>query len=188
MNSNDLTREQLDELADNAGHVLTIRTETLADHAAIFEVNRLAFGQDAEAKLVNELRDGGFVRLSLVAQADREVVGHILFSRLPIITDTGIVEGLGLAPMSVLPTHQRMGIGTKLVEEGIRHCRVAGHKIVLVLGHPSFYPRFGFSAKMAQPLDSPFGGRDSWMAMELVPEALAGVVGRIEYPPPFSAF
>jgi len=167
---------------------MTIRPETAADYAAIHEVNRLAFGQDAEANLVDVLRDGGFLRLALVAEVGGQIVGHILFSRLPIITETGVVEALALAPMAVLPTHQRRGIGTLLVNEGLRACREAGHKIVVVLGHPGFYPRFGFSAKLAERLTSPFGGGDAWMAVELVPGALTGVVGRVEYPPPFAVF
>ena len=64
-------------------------------------------------------------------------------------------------------------------------CREKGHKLVLVLGHPEFYPRFGFSADLARPLESPFGGGEAWMAMELVPGALMGIAGRVEYPPPF---
>lgn len=163
---------------------MTVRTETPADVHAIHEVNRLAFGQDAEADLVDGLRAGGFVRLSLVAEVEGQSVGHILFSRLPIITEIGVVEALSLAPMAVLPTHQRRGIGTKLAEEGLRLCREAGHRIVLVLGHPGFYPRFGFSAALAEPLISPFGGGEAWMAVELVPGALAGVVGRVEWPGP----
>lgn len=166
---------------------MTVRPETQADLNAIHEVNRLAFGQDAEADLVDGLRAGGFIRLSLVAEVGGQIVGHILFSRLPIIARTGVVEALALAPMAVLPTHQRRGIGTKLVEEGLRACREAGHRIILVLGHPTFYPRFGFSAKLAEPLTSPFGSGESWMAVELVPGALTGVVGRVEYPPPFSS-
>lgn len=166
----------------------TIRPKTPADLDAIREINRLAFGQDAEADLVDGLRAGGFVRLSLVAEVDGKIVGHILFSPLPIYTETGVIEALSLAPMAVFPTHQRRGIGSKMVEEGLRACREAGHKIVLVLGHPGFYPRFGFSAKLAVPLTSPFGGGDSWMAVELLPGALAGGLGRVEYPPPFMSF
>jgi len=143
---------------------MNIRPETSADRVAVGNVNRLAFGQDAEAKLVNALRDGGYIRLSLVAEDSGEIVAHILFSRLPIITVSGVVEALALAPMAVIPSHQRQGIGTKLVEEGLRACRDAGHKIVVVLGHPRFYPRFGFPAKMSSPLISPFGGGESWMA------------------------
>src|SRR5947208_16582257 len=135
-----------------------IRPEAPADADAIAQVNRLAFGQDEEAKLVSDLRKGGFVRVSLVAEVNKTIVGHILFSRLPIITETGIVEALSLAPMAVVPSYQRRRIGSRLVEEGLRACREAGHAIVLVLGHPNFYPRFGFSARMAEPLVSPFGG------------------------------
>ena len=166
---------------------MTIRPESPGDYPAIFEVNRLAFGQDAEANLVDGLRAGGFVRLSLVAEVGGQIVGHILFSAVTIHTETGVIEYLALAPMAVLPMHQRRGIGTKLVEEGLRLCQEAGHKIVLVLGHPAFYPRFGFSPRLAEPLTSPFGGGEAWMAVELVPGASAGVVGRVEYPPPFSS-
>ena len=84
-----------------------------------------------------------FVRLSLVAEIEKKIVGHILFSRLPIITGAEVQEALALAPMAVLPTQQRRGIGTRLVEEGLRLCREAGHKVVIVLGHPAFYPRSG---------------------------------------------
>ena len=164
---------------------LTIRPETAADHATITEVNRLAFGQHAEAKLVAGLRDGGYMPLSLVAEIDDQIVGHILFSRLPIHTDDGVVEALALAPMAVHPAFQRQGIGSKLVEEGLRLCREQGHRIVVVLGHSEFYPRFGFSSEIAKPLASSFSG-PAWMAMELMPGALKGVAGRVEYPPPFS--
>jgi putative acetyltransferase len=164
---------------------MTIRPETAADAAGIAEVNRLAFGHEAEARLVDALRRGGHARLSLVAEVNGQVVGHILFSRLPIVTADGrVVEALALAPMAVRPTDQRKGIGTKLVEEGLRRCRERGDRIVVVLGHPSFYPRFGFSAALAEPLAGPFKG-PAWMAAELVPGALAGVAGRIEYPEPF---
>ena len=163
-----------------------IRPETIADPEAIRNVNCLAFGQDAEARLVDALRDGGYVRLSLVAEKDGEVVGHILFSDLPIITKAGTVPALALAPMSVLPAFQRQGIGSALVRRGLEICREHGHRIVIVLGHPDYYPRFGFSVRLAGPLSSPFGGGESWMALELVPGALAGVVGNVQYPPPFN--
>ena len=167
---------------------VTIRPESEADRLAISKVNEAAFESQAEASLVDSLREGGFVTSSLVAGTDEGIVGHILFSRLPIISNAGTVEAVSLAPMSVLPSHQRQGIGSKLVQAGIEVCRNQGHSIVLVLGHPEFYPRFGFSAEVARPLLSPFGGGEAWMSLELVPGALDGVEGRVEYPPPFSVF
>ena len=161
-----------------------IRPEMPTDHAAIREANRLAFGQDDEARLVEALRDGGYVRASLVAEEGGEIVGHILFSDLPIVTPGGIVPALSLAPMAVIPSHQRQGIGSMLVWEGLRTCAEAGHRIVVVLGHPEFYPRFGFSAMMAGRLRSPYSG-PAFMALELVPGALEGVDGEVRYPPPF---
>jgi putative acetyltransferase len=163
-----------------------IRAETTADHEAIRHVNRLAFGQDAEAHLVDALRDGGYVRASLVAEQDGQIVGHILFSALPITAEAKTVSALALAPMAVLPVYQHRGIGSALVLRGLEMCRDHGQRIVIVLGYPAYYPRFGFSAKLAEPLSSPFGGGETWMAAELVPGALAGVVGQVQYPPPFN--
>jgi putative acetyltransferase len=131
---------------------------------------------------------GGHVRASLVAEKGQLVVGHILFSDLPITTVAGTVPALALAPMAVLPELHRQGIGSALVRRGLEACRQQGHRVVVVLGHSQFYPRFGFSPKLAAHLESPFSGSDSFMAMELVPGALDGVVGRVQYPPPFGAW
>jgi putative acetyltransferase len=165
---------------------LNIRPETDDDDAAIREVNRIAFGGEAEARLVDALRNGGYARVSLVAEEGGRAVGHILFSVLTIATPRGDVEALALAPMAVVPSHQRKGIGSSLVVEGLRLCREAGHRIVIVVGHPAFYPRFGFSAKLAEPLGSQYSG-PAFMAIELVPGALDGVDGDACYPPPFDA-
>lgn len=165
-----------------------IRPETTEDQQAICHANQQAFGGDDEADLVDALRDGGYVEVSLVADIDGEVVGHILFSRVAIITKGGAVQAVSLAPMAVLPEHQRRGIGNKLVEAGLEACRARGHRIVVVLGHPEFYPRFGFSAELARPIESAFDGGEAWMAMELMPGALNGVEGRVEFSPPFSKF
>jgi putative acetyltransferase len=161
-----------------------IREETAADSAAIHEVNRRAFGREDEARLVEALRDGGHVRASYVAEDDGRIVGHILFSSLPIVTEDRTVEALALAPMAVLPSHQRQGIGSALVREGLHACREAGHRIAVVLGHPAFYPRFGFSPRLAERLRSPFPG-PAFMAIELMPGALEGIEGEVRYPPPF---
>ena len=166
---------------------VVIRPETAADQDAIRHVNRVAFGQDEEARLVDALRDGGYVRVSLVAEQMVQIVGHILFSDLPIITRSETVPALALAPMAVMPEFQNRGIGSALVQRGLEACRQQGHRTVIVLGHAQFYPRFGFSPKLAAHLESPFSGGDSFMAVELVPGALDGVVGRVQYPPPFGA-
>lgn len=165
---------------------LLIRRETANDIDAIRYVNDLAFGGALEGRLVDALRDGGFVRLSLVAEIENRIVGHILFSELHIEIEDSSVPALSLAPMAVLPEFQRRGIGSQLVREGLRLCRDQGHAIVLVVGHPDFYPRFGFSGKLARQLDCPYSG-DAFMATELTPKALAGVTGNVIYPAPFAS-
>jgi putative acetyltransferase len=170
----------------HSAETIIVRLETPSDQHAIREVNRLAFGRDDEAGLVNSLRDGGFIRLSLVAQVHRAIVGHILFSELAIISDMGTIPALALAPLAVVPECQRHGIGSQLVRHGLAACREQGHRIVIVLGHPHFYPRFGFSAELARRLDSPYSG-EAFMAIELVENALQRISGRVQYPAPFES-
>lgn len=165
---------------------VTIRPEVDADHPSIRQVHRLAFGQDAEGILVDALRNSGLVTLSLVAELDGQVVGHILFSGIRIVSKVRSVDALALAPMAVLPEHQRKGIGSSLIESGLEQCRQAGHRIVIVVGHPNYYTRFGFSPELAVPLESEYAG-EAFMAFELVPGALEGVAGVVQYSPPFRA-
>jgi putative acetyltransferase len=163
---------------------MLIRPETLADHDAIRQVNWLAFGQETEGALVDGLRAGGYARLSLVAEDNGQVIGHILFSDLPICTLSKVVmKAVALAPMAVIPSRQRQGIGTALVREGLRFCKEQGLRIVVVVGHLEYYPRFGFSPKLAEPLTCPYSG-PALMALEFVPGALHGVAGKLKYPPP----
>jgi putative acetyltransferase len=166
---------------------LTIRQETVRDRDAIFRVNRLAFDRDDEAQFVDALHDGGFVRLSLVAETVGQIIGHILFSELTIEGRDGMLSALALAPLAVVPDFQRRGVGSELVRRGLDLCREQGHRIVAVVGHPRFYPRFGFSPALARRLCSPYAG-ESFMALELVEGALRGVTGAVHYPPPFAAF
>jgi predicted N-acetyltransferase YhbS len=163
---------------------IVVREERPEDLEAIREVNRQAFGREDEARLVDALRDGGYVRVSLVAEEVGRVVGHIRFSDLPIVTHVGTLHALALAPVAVLPEYQRQGIGSRLIREGLRACAEEGHRIVVVLGHPDYYPRFGFSAQRAGRLKAPFSG-PAFMALELVPGALENVAGEVRYPPPF---
>ena len=167
---------------------LTIRPEGPEDYEAIRGVNRLAFGREAEGELVDALRRGGHARLSLVAESGGRVVGHALFSGMHIASPDGrTADALALAPLAVLPGHQRRGIGSALVRDGLRRCAQQGHRLVIVLGHPEYYPRFGFSAELARRLESPYAG-EAFMALELAPGALAEAAGgRVVYPPPFEA-
>jgi len=163
-----------------------IRTETGADLAAVGEVNRLAFGREAEARLVDDLRDGGYARLSLVAEEEGRLVGHVMFSEAVIRTDGGEVGALALGPVGVIPERQGRGVGSALIREGLDRCAREGHRIVVLLGHPGYYPRFGFSAERAENLSSPYAG-DAFMALELAPGALSRLVGEFEFAPPFGA-
>ena len=167
-----------------------IRSEEPADYAAIRTVSEKAFGQQAEAKLVDALREAGDLLLSLVAVESESdaVVGHIAFSRLKIVADGKQVAGVSLAPMAVLPTHQRQGIGAQLVREGVRQCAERGESIVIVVGHPQYYPRFGFSSQLAETLQPPFEvPAEAWMALSLRPDATDDVAGRVEYAAAFAA-
>lgn len=164
---------------------IIFRQEDFKDWEAIRYVNQKAFGQENEARLVDLLREENYVRLSLVAEREGQVVGHILFSELPILTPEGKVLALALAPMAILPEFQNQGIGSALVRRGLEMCKEKGHKIVFVVGHPKYYPRFGFSPSLAAQLQSPYAG-EAFMALELAPGAMKGVSGKVKYPPPFA--
>jgi putative acetyltransferase len=164
-----------------------IRHQTIEDRAAVWGVNTAAFGRPQEAELVEALQQRDAVLCSLVAEVENRVVGHILFSPGTIRMDGGELPVATLGPMAVLPDFQGRGIGSRLVREGLRFMRDLGHEIVIVLGHPDYYPRFGF--KPAQPLgirwehDAP---EAAFMVAELTPGALAGVRGTVYYQPEFS--
>jgi putative acetyltransferase len=147
-------------------------------------VNEIAFGRCDEADLIDELRREGVVLISLVAELDSRIVGHILFSRMTVETENGSVAVVSLAPMAVLPYHQRRGVGGELVRRGIATLRDRGERIVIVLGHTEYYPRFGFRAEKARDLASPFPP-EAFMALELVDGALTGVRGAVKYPAAF---
>lgn len=154
--------------------VVDIREESVADHDAIREVNRQAFNEDRVADLVDHLRADGVVIVSLVAVQDGEVVGHICFSQTPMETPRGTLAGATLSPLAVLPAHQRNGIGIALTVRGIEICRERGVGAIMVIGHPEYYPRFGFSSAMAKQIQSKYSAfGDPYMAVELIPGVLA---------------
>ncbi len=168
--------------------MIAIQPEREEDYTAIHEINVLAFGRENEARLVKKIREApDFIpELSLVAIKNGRVVGHILFSRVTIQSKTGSFLALALAPMAVHPEFQNQGIGTELVRQGLERCRNQGHKIVVVVGHPQYYPRFGFSAARAKGLEAQFPVPDEvFMVLEIVPGALRGSTGMVAYPPEF---
>jgi putative acetyltransferase len=164
--------------------MIEIRSERPGDIPAIRTVHRRAFGKDQEANLVDALRSDGAVTLSLVATDDDQVVGHILYSPAEI----GHVSGAGLAPVAVLPEHQRQGIGGRLIEEGNRRLKDAGCPFVVVLGHADYYPRFGFTP--ARPLGITCEWNvpdDVFLVSILDPESMRGVSGMAKYRDEFSS-
>jgi putative acetyltransferase len=166
-----------------------VRPETEGDVSAIREVNRLAFGRQNESGLIEAIRASEFFvpELSLVALSD-EVIGHILFSILSIETENGTVPTLGLAPMAVKPEYQNQGVGTTLVREGLEKCAELGFGHVVVLGHPNFYPKFGFVTAKSKEIQPPFPVRDDvFMVYEIQTGSLEGIRGKVKYPPAFDA-
>ncbi len=194
---------------------IRLRAEEPGDAAAIRQIHRLAFEGEAEAEMVDAIRAADAAVLSLVAEevagggasgaadvgaarqaggaveasgaAGGHLVGHVLFTRVTVTTTEGDEVGLlGLAPVGVLPSYQSRGIGTMLIEAGLEQLRAAGHPAVVVLGHPSYYPRFGFvpasSFGLRWERDAP---DEAFMALELSAGALAGIRGVVRFRPEF---
>ena len=168
--------------------MLTIRPERPGDHTAIRHVHRLAFGQAQEAELVDVLRRAGALTISLVATQDANIVGHIAFSPVTITSPTTTADALGLAPMGVLPAYQRQGVGAQLANSGLQICRETGYGVVVVLGHPNYYTRFGFTPAKPHGItwehDVP---DDVFMVQELQTGALPRTQGVVKYQPAFDA-
>jgi putative acetyltransferase len=163
---------------------MTVRRRLPADDDAIRRLNDGAFGGPAESKLVSDLRAADLAVIELVALLDGDIAGHILFSALSVRSDGRPVAALALAPMAVWPDHQRSGIGTALVRAGLEAAHGGKWHAVIVLGHPTYYPRFAFSAERARHLKAPFRG-DAFMALELEAGALDGAEVSVVYPPAF---
>lgn len=167
--------------------MIRIRSELPEDVEAIYSLNQEAFEGTAEANLVNNLRTSNAMTLSLVAIKNNEIVGHIAFSPVTIESDQATVNAVGLAPMAVSPEFQRSGIGSQLVEEGLNRIRTAGHDLVIVLGHPEYYPRFGFAPAKKYGIrwehDVP---EEAFMIKELREGALKEVRGTVKYRPEFN--
>jgi putative acetyltransferase len=169
-------------------HKATIRYEQPEDHMAIHAVHTAAFGRPHEGNLVDALRRAEVLIISFIAVQDGRIVGHIAFSPVMVTSNTTTIEVLGLGPLAVLPAYQRHGIGTQLVSVGLAACRATPYGVVVVLGHPHYYPRFDFTTAQHYGIvwehDVPAG---AFMVQELKAGALGQIQGVARYRPEFDA-
>jgi putative acetyltransferase len=163
-----------------------VRPATKADRKAVFRVHASAFGQEAEAKLVNMLTDGDFSVVSLLTEEEGKVIAHVLLSKLDVTVDGKPVRALALAPVGVRPRHQHQGLGTELIRTALGAAHALEWQAVIVVGDPDFYGRFGFKTETIAHLACSYAG-PYLMGLELEADSLAGTSGSINYPPPFTA-
>lgn len=169
--------------------MISIRHERRGDEAQIYEVNLRAFGRKEEADIVNVLRDSCLERISLVAELDKRIVGHVLFSPATIQDGERKVVGATLAPLAVLPEYQKIGIGSALTRAGLDAMRRAGEPFVVLVGHPTYYPRFGFerASKYGLVCEYSQAPDDAFMIIVLDRQRMQGVKGTVRFPPEFAA-
>ncbi|NMC53036.1 MAG: N-acetyltransferase [Chloroflexi bacterium] len=167
--------------------MIEIRPECSSDIPAIHSVNAAAFERDSEAHLVDQLRDHGGLALSMVCVQDGQVIGHIAYSPVMIeFDDGGSLPALALAPVAILPEHQNSGIGTHLIQVSLDILKAQGHHLVIVLGHPDYYPRFGFKPASGFNIRSPYNVPDeAFMLLELTAGTLDNRPGVARYRPEF---
>jgi putative acetyltransferase len=167
--------------------MITIREEGPEDAQAVREVHLQAFGQILEADLVDQLRQGCDDLLALVAVMEGRIVGHILFSPAAIEGQERTVQGMALAPMAVLPEYQRQGIGSQLVQAGIEALKQAECPFIILVGHPTYYPRFGFEPAKQYGIKSEWEVPDeAFMVLVLDEQQKDGLSGVVKYRPEFS--
>ncbi|MGF1936562.1 MAG: GNAT family N-acetyltransferase [Nostoc sp. ChiQUE02] len=165
---------------------MNIRCETLPDYIVIAEVNTLAFGQENEAKLVQEIRhsDRYIPELSLVAEVENVVVGHILFSYIDLVGEETL-QVIGLAPLAVHPQFQKQGIGSALIKAGLEIADAKREAIVIVLGHPHFYTRFGFQPSVIYEIKSSFPVPEDVFMVKPLQNYQKKYKGKVIYPAAF---
>ena len=165
---------------------MTVREEAAPDVGPVTRLHASAFPTSAEATLVAALRAAGRLTLSLVAETEGDVAGHVAFS--PVTTSSPWPgTGLGLAPLAVAAAHRRRGIGAALVEAGITRCARAGVGYLVVLGAPRYYQRFGFIRASDRGIANEYGAVDEFMVLELRPGTVAPGGGLVRYAPEFAA-
>ena len=164
-----------------------VRIENEGDYDAIDRVIVAASGEPETAEIVRNLRDDGDALVSLVAEGAPGVLGHIMMSRILIEGSIDNVAAVALAPLMVAPSSQNRGIGSLLTRDALQWCRDDGENIVLVLGHPTYYRRFGFSSEFAERLETPFelAVQGAFMGLELNPGTQTDISGRVKYPRAF---
>ena len=158
-----------------------VRDEQPADHGLVHALNQGAFARAAEAELVDVLRVQAQPLVSLVAESAGTIIGHILFSPVTSDADAG-ARLMGLAPMAVVQARRRQGVGSALVRAGLARCHGIGAGAVVVLGHPLYYPRFGFVPATHFRLSSEYAApADAFMALELEPGYLQGRAALVRF-------
>ncbi|MBU1170890.1 MAG: N-acetyltransferase [Proteobacteria bacterium] len=158
------------------------RAEKPEDISRIYQINIETFSTDAEANLVDMLREHKVPLISWVAEDKGELIGHILFSPVTLVGQMSRISMAGLGPMAVRPSHQKKGVGTMLVEAGLKQCLKEGYSAVVVLGYPEYYPRFGFVPSVAYGIDSTYDvPPEVFMVKELKKGALKGIQGTVSY-------
>ncbi|MFA6000866.1 MAG: N-acetyltransferase [Thermoleophilia bacterium] len=165
---------------------MQIRDEEPRDRPAVYAVNAASFETRSEAELVNALRDQAKPFISLVAQDKGVIVGHIMFTPV-MLSGMPELKVMGLAPVAVAPEHQRKGIGSALVRAGLERCAQLGFGAVVVLGHPGFYPRFGFSPSVNFGISCEYEvPEEAFMVLELEPGFLRDATGKVRFHAAFS--
>ena len=169
---------------------MIIRTENKSDYSKVFKVNYEAFrNREDEPKLVEKIRDSEqFIsELSIVAEENNEILGHILLSKAEVIEEDVNHEVIVLAPIAVKPELQNMGIGSKLIQEGLERCKNLGYGLVLLIGHPTYYPKFGFKPARQYGLElKQFNVTDEvFMVCEVIEGELGKIKGELKYPETF---
>ena len=173
---------------------MIIRQENKNDHKEVFKVIKSAF-KDAEFTdnteqfLVDRLRksDAFIPELSMIAEINGKIVGHILLTKLKIKNKSNVFDSLALAPVSVLPEYQGKGIGGKLIVDSHKKAKELGHKSIVLLGHENYYPKFGYEQADKYGIELPFKvPKENCMVIELIENGLKGVNGMVEYPKEFN--
>ena len=167
---------------------MKIREEIPSDINKIWKLNSEVFDTDAEANLVDELRSSGCLYLSLVAELENNIIGHILFTPVVLTNFENDLRIMGLAPMAVEKKYQNKGIGTGLVNVGLEHCRNQQVNAVVVLGHPDYYPKFGFVPSVEYGIHSEYEvPEEVFMVLELTSGSLKNRKGTIKYHEAFNS-